>query len=91
MNSPVADAAVRYSSGTYQRGFPFHLRRSKISRYHGTNPSCRIGSSSPPVRRRLRGGVEDQQASHRLMFQRVGWQALTVLLILVLGLLLQFR
>ena len=39
----------------------------------------------------VRGGVEDQQASHRLMFQRVGWQALTVLLILVLGLLLQFR
>ena len=28
------------------------------------------------------GGVEDQQASHRLMFQRVGWQALALLFIL---------
>ncbi|MCC6608670.1 MAG: HIG1 domain-containing protein [Burkholderiales bacterium] len=37
------------------------------------------------------GGVEDHQASHRLMFQRVGWQALTVLLIIVLGLLTQVR
>jgi hypothetical protein len=37
------------------------------------------------------GGIEDQQASHRLMFQRIGWQALTVLLIVLLGLLSQLR
>lgn len=37
------------------------------------------------------GGIEDQQASHRLMFQRVGWQALTVALIVLLGLLSQLR
>lgn len=37
------------------------------------------------------GGIEDQQASHRLMFQRVGWQALTVALLILLGLLSQLR
>lgn len=37
------------------------------------------------------GGIEDQKASHRLMLQRVGWQALTLLLLLVLGGLTQFR
>jgi hypothetical protein len=28
------------------------------------------------------GGVEDQRASHRMMFKRVGWQALALLFIL---------
>jgi hypothetical protein len=37
------------------------------------------------------GGVEDEKASHRLMFQRVGWQALTVLLLIVLGVLTQLK
>jgi len=37
------------------------------------------------------GGIEDQQASHRLMFQRVGWQALTVLLLILLGVISQLR
>lgn len=37
------------------------------------------------------GGIEDQQASHRLMFKRVGWQALTVALIILLGVLSQLR
>ena len=37
------------------------------------------------------GGPEDQAASHRLMFQRVGWQALTVLIVLVLGVLVYLR
>jgi hypothetical protein len=37
------------------------------------------------------GGIEDQQASHRLMFQRVGWQALTVALLVLLGVLSQLR
>lgn len=37
------------------------------------------------------GGIEDQQASHRLMFQRIGWQALTVLLLVLLGALSQLR
>lgn len=29
------------------------------------------------------GGPEDQAMSHRLMFQRVGWQALAVLFIFI--------
>jgi len=29
------------------------------------------------------GGEEDQRASHRLMYQRVGWQGLALLLILL--------
>jgi len=37
------------------------------------------------------GGIEDAKSSHRLMFQRVGWQALTVLLLIVLGVLTQIR
>ena len=28
------------------------------------------------------GGIEDQGASHRLMFQRIGWQALALLFML---------
>ena len=28
------------------------------------------------------GGVQDQRASHRMMFKRVGWQALALLFIL---------
>lgn len=35
------------------------------------------------------GGTEDRKASHRLMLQRVGWQGLTLLLLLVLGVLSQ--
>jgi len=37
------------------------------------------------------GGTEDRRDSHRLMFQRVGWQALTLLLLIVLGVLAQLR
>jgi len=29
------------------------------------------------------GGEQDQRASHRLMYQRVGWQGLALLLILL--------
>jgi len=37
------------------------------------------------------GGVEDQQRSHWLMLQRAGWQALTLLLLILLGVLSQVR
>jgi len=36
-------------------------------------------------------GAGDQRMSHRLIFQRLCWQALTVLLLLVLGALTQIR
>ncbi|MCL4801602.1 MAG: HIG1 domain-containing protein [Burkholderiales bacterium] len=39
----------------------------------------------------VHGGAEDRRDSHRLMFQRVGWQALTVLLLIVLGSVVHLR